>query len=60
LAAFAHLQRMALESMPDDDVKNELERELAPRRQTTQHAIGVVLVFAVSFAAAFYLANRSL
>jgi hypothetical protein len=60
LAAFAHLQRIALESVPDGDLKNELERELAPHRQTTQHAIGTVLVFVVSFTLAFYLANRRL
>jgi hypothetical protein len=60
LAAFAHLQRIALESVPDGDLENELERELAPRRQTTQHAIGTVLVFVVSFTLAFYLANRRL
>jgi hypothetical protein len=60
LAAFAQLQRAALESMPHGDVKNQLGRELAPRQQTTQHAIGAVLAFVLSFTLAFYLANRTL
>jgi preprotein translocase subunit SecE len=46
--------------MPDGDIKDELERELSPGRQTTQHAVGLVLVFIVSFTLAFYMVNRSL
>jgi|SRR6516225_3459777 hypothetical protein len=59
LAAFAQLQRSALQPMPDGNIRDELERELSPGRQTTQHAVGSVLVFIVSFTLAFYIVNRS-
>jgi len=60
LDAFAQLEESVLESMPEGEIKQQVGRELSPKRQTTQHVIGTVVVFIVSFALAFYLANGGL
>jgi hypothetical protein len=58
--AFIHLKQSALESMPESDIKQQVEKELSPNRQITQHVIGSVVVFIMSFVLTFYLYNGSL
>ena len=60
LDAFAQLEESVLESMPEGEIKQQVGRELSPKRQTTQHVIGTVVVFIVSFALVFYVANGGL
>jgi hypothetical protein len=60
LDAFAQLEESVLQSMPEGEIKQQVRRELSPKRQTTQHVIGIVVVFIVSFVLAFYLAHGGL
>jgi hypothetical protein len=60
LDAFAQLEESVLESMPEGEIKQQVVRELSPKRQTTQHVIGTVVVFIVCFVLAFYVANGGL
>jgi hypothetical protein len=57
LDAFAQLEERVLASMPEDEIKHQVRRELSPNRQTTQHVVGSVVVFVVSLVLAFYVAN---
>jgi hypothetical protein len=57
LDAFAQLEKSVLESMPEDEIKQRVRRELSPRQQITQHVVVSVVVFIVSFILAFYIAN---
>jgi hypothetical protein len=57
LDAFAQLEKSVLESMPEDEIKQQVRRELSPNRQITQHIVVSVVVFVVSFILIFYIAN---
>jgi hypothetical protein len=60
LDAFAQLETRVLESMPEGEIKQRVARELAPKRQATQHVIATVVIFIGSFVLAFYVANGGL
>src|SRR5262249_48164680 len=55
LDAFAQLEESVLQSMPEGEIKQKVRRDLSPKRQTTQHVIGIVVVFIVSFVLTFYV-----
>jgi hypothetical protein len=60
LDAFAQLEKSVLESMPEDEIKQQVREELSPNRQITQHVLVAVVVFIVSLILAFYVANVGL
>jgi hypothetical protein len=57
LDAFAQLRESALKSVREDEIRQQLERELAPDKQATQHLIGSAVAFIVSLVLAFYAAS---
>jgi hypothetical protein len=57
LDAFAQLKERVIASMPEGEIKQKVGRELSPKRQTTQHVVGIVVVFIVSLVLGFYVAN---
>lgn len=58
--AFALLQKSAVESIQEDEIKQQVKKELSPNRTIKQHVISSLAIFIISFFLAFYLFNGGL
>jgi hypothetical protein len=55
--AFTRLEETVLASIEEDEVKGQVQKELAPGRAITQHITASVVVFVITFMLPFYLSN---
>ena len=53
--AFTRIEETVLASIEEDEIKGQVQKELAPGRAITQHIIASVVGFVISFMLAFYL-----
>jgi hypothetical protein len=55
--AFAALQAQVVDAVPEGEIRQQVERELSPKRAIAQHVIASAIVFVAAFWLTTYLLN---